>query len=276
MNNEPTTVSQRLFPPRREALVVLLLTFFAFVGVSFLGERALGKGQILLGEAFAVVPAYLYVRWRRYNPALIFRLRPVGWRLAMTSVLIGLALTFVADELDRLMNLLLPFPEELANLLQQLLIARSFMDWIIILFGAVLLAGLFEEMLFRGFVQNSLEQHYGDVTRAVLWTAVLFAVIHFNPWWIVQIVLLGVFLGVMAWKSDSIVPGAIVHAINNGISVAIINAGEEKFDILEWHGHLHPLLLLAAIAALALGLRLFYQFCEEETGSPTLLNSPLS
>lgn len=275
MSQQPAIESGNNYPPRREALLVLFVTFVAFASVSLLGELAVGKVQILLGEVFILLPAYVYARWKRYAPALIFRLRRVGWRIIAASVMIGMAMTIVADELDRLMGLLLPFPEELAALLNQLLMARSLSDWALILLGAVFLAGLFEEMLFRGFLQNSFEQHY-DVTRAILLTALLFAVIHFNPWWIVQIVVLGVILGVMAWKSDSIIPGAIVHAINNGISVVLINVPENKLELLAWRGHVHPLLLLAAVAALVLGMRLFYQFCEEEAEISTLLNTPLS
>lgn len=268
--------SGKLYPRRGEAIAVLLFTFIAFASVSLLGERALGKVQILLGEVFILVPAYLYARWRHYRLSLIFRLRPISLRVAWVSVIIGLAMTVIADELDRLMNLLLPFPEEFARLLRQLLTANTLMEWVIVLLGAVMLAGLFEEMLFRGFLQNALEQHYEDVRRAILWTALGFAIIHFNPWWIVQIILLGVFLGIMAWKSNSVLPGAIVHAINNAISVVVINAEGYHSDMLLWRGHIHPLLLLAAIAALALGLRLFYQYCEEETEIPTLLNTPPS
>lgn len=275
MNNEISEHDENPFPPRNEALIILFITFLIFVSVGLLGELVLGKIQILLGELFLLAPAYLYVRWRRFMPALIFRLRPVGWRIIMVSVMIGLALTIVGDEIDRLMSLILPLPEIIARLMKELLTAHSLTDWLIIAFGAVLFAGLFEEMLFRGFLQGALEQH-SDVTRAVLLTALLFAIIHVNPWWIVQIIVLGVFLGVLAWKSDSIIPGAIVHAINNGISVAIINAGEEKFRLFEWNGHVHPLLLLAAITSLIFGLRLFYQFCEEESEVSTLLNTPLT
>lgn len=273
MNGDPTTSVTGSFPPRGEALGVLLLTFFLFLIVGLIGEGALGKTQILLGEASILLPAYIYLRWRNYEPMKVFRVRPVGWRILAMSVVIGLSMTIVADELDRLMSLLLPFPEELAAILQELLIARSPYEWAIIMLGAVLFAGLFEEMLFRGFLQNSLEQ-YGDVTRAVLWTALWFAAFHVNPWWLAQIILLGVILGVMSWKSNSILPGAIVHAINNGISVAVVNAGEDKFKALEWHDHVHPLLLAAALAALIFSLRLFYKFCEQEEEMPTQYTTP--
>ncbi len=273
MNDEPIREPNSAFPSRGEALGVLLLTFFAFLAIGVIGEGSLGKVQILLGELFVLVPAYLFARWRKYDVRMVFRIRPISWRLVMASLMIGLSMTVVADELDRLMGMLLPFPEELAEVLKQLLIARSFVDWLIILLGAVLLAGLFEEMLFRGFVQTSLEQ-YGDVTRAVLWTALLFAAFHVNPWWLAQIVLLGVILGVIAWKSDSIIPGAIIHAINNAISVVLINMGENKIEIIEWRGHIHPLLFLAALAALVFSLRLFYQYCDEEAETPTIVNTP--
>lgn len=263
MSNDSTPQLNNSFPPRGEALGILAITFFAFLVVGLIGEGTLGKEQILLGEAFVVAPAYLYVRWRKYETKTVFRLRPVRGRVIAASAGIGLSMTIVADELDRLMNLILPFPEELAEMLKQILVARTPSDWLIIMSGAVLIAGLFEEMLFRGFLQNALES-YGDVTRAVLWTALLFAGFHLNPWWLAQIVLLGVILGVMAWKSDSIFPGATVHAINNGISVVLINLPEHQLDILQWRGHVHPLLVAAALTALVFSLRLFYQYCEEE------------
>jgi len=66
-------------------LGVLLLTFFAFLAIGVIGEGSLGKVQILLGELFVVVPAYLFVRWRKYEVTAVFRIRPVGWRLVIVS-----------------------------------------------------------------------------------------------------------------------------------------------------------------------------------------------
>jgi len=256
--------------------VVLVLTFIAFASVSLLGESALGKVQILLGEAFVLIPALLYSRWRRFPLLQLFRVRRVGWRVMVASVFIALAMTIIADEADRLMNLILPFPETLARMLSEVLIARTWLDWLLIVTGAVLLAGMFEEMLFRGFLQNAFEQET-DVTVAILLTSLLFGFIHLNPWWIVQIILLGVILGVMAWKSNSILPGAVVHAINNGISVVMINTNRDShgLDMLEWHGHIHPVALTLALAVLVVGMRFFYRFCEEESELPTFFNLPL-
>ena len=110
-------------------------------------------------------------------------------------------------------------------------------------------------------------------------TAILFGCAHLLPWWIVQLMFIAMFLGILAWKSDSIVPSAIVHAQNNFIAVLLINFAPQPqhgHALLDWNGHLHPVLLLAALAIVAFGLPLFFRFCEEDVQIPTLLNTPLS
>jgi len=129
-------------------------------------------------------------------------------------------------------------------------------------------------MLFRGFLRNALEEKM-DITRAVLATAFIFSLFHINPWWLVQIVLLGVILGVMAWKSNSIFPSAMVHAINNAIALIAANLFEGQMAFLSWKGHVNPLLLIAAIAGLYIGMVLFYRYSEEDLEIPTFLNQPL-
>jgi membrane protease YdiL (CAAX protease family) len=74
----------------------------------------------------------------------------------------------------------------------------------------VLAAPLIEELMFRGFFQRILEYRQGDITKSVLLSAMVFALIHFNPWWIVQIYLMGLFMGYMAWRTDSIWPSFLL------------------------------------------------------------------
>ena len=40
-------------------------------------------------------------------------------------------------------------------------------------------------------------------------------VISTNPFWAVQIFIMGVIIGFLAWRTDSVIPGIIVHALNN-------------------------------------------------------------
>jgi len=289
----PETLPQQ-YPSRLAVLLILFLIAAPLYGlVGFLGNFSNSKWPVLLGEMLLPLPAYLFLRFRHYNTRQIFRLYPVSRRLMYLSAGLAVALHLVVYEIDRLFTALwsaiwrflpsefsLLSPEVLRAQLEQALIAQSLLDWAIIILATVVVAGIFEEMLFRGFVQTAFEQRH-KVSTALIITAALFAANHAVPWWFAQIFLLGLGLGWMARQSDSIIPSAIVHGINNFFAVLLVN-----FKIapswLHWQnanswlgaGHLHAILLLVAGAAIYFGLQLFKRYCEEETEIPTFLNSP--
>ncbi len=272
----PPAVAAAPYPPLSGVAIVLLFSSIPLVIAGFLSERTLTKWPLLFGELSLLVPAYLYLRHKKLSPRTVFRFNPVSWRVVGVTVALGLAITVLAFEVDRLVSVLLPFPEQWEAILQWTLQASSTLDWVIMLLAAVLFAGVFEEMLFRGFVQNAFEERH-QPAYAILITSILFGAVHLNPWWFVQFIFLAFFLGVLAWKSDSIIPGAIVHAQNNLTALLLNNLTQDANNpLMQWHGHVHPLLLLAAVLVLVAGLRLFFRYCEEEIQIPTFLNTPLS
>lgn len=263
------------YPALGGVALVLLLSSIPLVIAGFLSERTLTKWPLLFGELSLLVPAYLYLRYKKLAVRTVFRLNPVSWRVVAVTLAVGLAITVLTFEVDRLVSVLLPFPEQWEAILQRTLQANSTLDWISMLLAAVLFAGVFEEMLFRGFVQNAFEERH-QPAYAIFITAILFGAVHLNPWWFLQFIFIAFFLGVLAWKSDSIIPGAIVHAQNNLTALLLNNLTQDVNNPLrQWHGHVHPLLLLAAVLVLAVGLRLFFRYCEEEIQIPTFLNTPL-
>ena len=42
-----------------------------------------------------------------------------------------------------------------------------------------------------------------------------------NPYWFIQIYILGVFLGFLAWKTKSIIAPLILHGLNNFIALLL-------------------------------------------------------
>jgi uncharacterized protein len=52
---------------------------------------------------------------------------------------------------------------------------------------------------------------------AILVTSVIFAIFHIMPHAVLFAFPIGVWLGIMAWKSGSIWPGVICHAVINGL-----------------------------------------------------------
>jgi membrane protease YdiL (CAAX protease family) len=124
---------------------------------------------------------------------------------------------------------------------------------IFLMFGIVVLAPLGEELLFRGFLQKFLEEHWNDVTRAVLVTSLFFAIIHLNPFWLIQIYVLGILLGYLAWRTGSIWAGFILHAANNFMALIFTNYSQVLDKFYTWHGHVAPWFLLMGIVCVYIG-----------------------
>jgi membrane protease YdiL (CAAX protease family) len=109
--------------------------------------------------------------------------------------------------------------------------ARAYSDWLGELLGkqgqlglgtALLLVALLpavaEEVTFRGVVLAGLRRS-GSRWIAVVGSALVFGLFHINPYHVVAASVVGVLLGWVALESGSIVPGVLIHLINNGAQV---------------------------------------------------------
>ncbi len=225
----------------------------ALVGTMIAGTllvNTTGKMGLFLTELLYIFPPIIYLQLKGYDVARCLRWNPVSPRVLVTSILIGLALIVLLDEADRIMNLIFPMPEDVKDVLMDFIKLESFSDYLLVGSGAIIAAAVCEEALFRGFMQVSMEA-FGSVTKAVLFGALLFAIAHFNPWWMVQIFLLGVFLGFISWRSNSILPAILIHALNNGI--ALFTGGVLAGEGWGWYTageHVSPAILIFSIALL--------------------------
>ena len=86
-----------------------------------------------------------------------------------------------------------------------------------------LLAPLAEEMVFRGAVLRSLLRWKENPWIGIVISAVLFAVIHMNPAQIPHAFLIGLLLGWLYYRTDSIVPGVVYHWVNNTVAYVMYN-----------------------------------------------------
>jgi sodium transport system permease protein len=87
--------------------------------------------------------------------------------------------------------------------------------WSLIVMGSIV-AAICEETGFRGYMQVPLEKRYGHRV-AIVATSILFALIHLSHRWALPILphIFGasVLLGLLAYRSGSLIPGIIGHAI---------------------------------------------------------------
>jgi membrane protease YdiL (CAAX protease family) len=83
-----------------------------------------------------------------------------------------------------------------------------------------LLAGLCEELLFRGPVQASMLRKLPP-WAAIGFAAIIFAAAHLDLHGFVIRALLGVLLGWMVWRSRSIFPAMVAHALFDSTQLAL-------------------------------------------------------
>ncbi len=77
-----------------------------------------------------------------------------------------------------------------------------------------------EEVTFRGVVLAGLRRS-GSRWIAVVGSALVFGLFHINPYHVVAASVVGLLLGWVALESGSIVPGMLIHLVNNGAQVLL-------------------------------------------------------
>jgi membrane protease YdiL (CAAX protease family) len=87
--------------------------------------------------------------------------------------------------------------------------------WAILIMSSIV-AGICEETGFRGYMQVPMEKKYGPVVAITL-TSLIFTLIHLGHTWAIPILphifFASVLLGILAYKSGSLIPGIIGHSI---------------------------------------------------------------
>jgi len=95
-----------------------------------------------------------------------------------------------------------------------------------------------EEWFFRGMLLRALAKEW-KASSAILASAVLFGVFHILSNSAVSLdrflptMLIGILLGYLAWKSNSIWPGFLLHALHNG-TVAFLGYYQKSLSKLSW------------------------------------------
>ena len=85
----------------------------------------------------------------------------------------------------------------------------------------VLLAPLAEEVLFRGLLFGALQKRLSALWTIIL-TAAIFALVHMQAIYFFPIFLLGLILGWARHKSGSLAVSMLLHVLNNGISLLLL------------------------------------------------------
>jgi membrane protease YdiL (CAAX protease family) len=96
----------------------------------------------------------------------------------------------------------------------------------ILVLAAVGLAPICEELAFRGHLLSALRLRW-SVRGAIGLSAVAFAAIHLDPVRFPALIVLGVIYGWLSWRTGSVWPSVLAHAVNNAAATALALAWPE-------------------------------------------------
>lgn len=178
---------------------------------------------------------FLFYRSRRHGPKTVahFSSRGLNPVLLLWGVVFMLSTSVV---LEPLLSLMPAVPN-----------AYGRGAWAIVML--VVMAPLFEEFIFRGVLLESTRAKYG-VMAAWLVSSAIFGIIHVHPTVAVNAFAMGLVLGFIYLRTDSIWSTIILHAVNNGIAYLALIAGHGNSMLIDLVGSrtLYVLLYIAALA----------------------------
>lgn len=216
-------------------LLTIILIGFDLEGAPVSSLRLLTMaGQIL----FILLPALLFAKWFYNDVGKVIRANRTTFKevgLFSLGIIILTPLMqaylhiqnhfiYILAENSAFVNAFKSFFDTLNEMVEKtygnLLRADDVFEMAFVFFIVAVIPAVSEEVMFRGYVQKSFELKMTPV-KATLITAVFFGLYHFNPYGIIPLILLGIFFGYAAYKTNSIIVPMVLHFLNNFIAIAL-------------------------------------------------------
>lgn len=155
---------------------------------------------------------WYYFSFKKPRPGIGVSFGKLNWKNGLIAVLCGICLCFFANGTVCLESVLTPGIVE--DYMEMAEAAGLGTNWFVIL-AAILLAPIGEEYVCRGLTLKFAKKAFGKFWIANLLQAFLFGLIHMN--WVqgIYAFVIGLVLGWMVERYDSIVPAMILHCVVN-------------------------------------------------------------
>ncbi|MDR4507947.1 MAG: CPBP family intramembrane metalloprotease [Candidatus Brocadiaceae bacterium] len=135
--------------------------------------------------------------------------------------LITLPLIMLAGFLINAISNYYEITPEMQDVVEWVLSEKSgFVLFSLIFFGSVI-APVFEEIIFRGFLQSALKNSFGK-NYAIIISASLFAFVHMDIFAFLQIFILGLLLGYLYERTQTLAASIVVHILHNSLTLMFL------------------------------------------------------
>jgi hypothetical protein len=208
---------------------------------------------------------WIVKHWHSTNVASYLRLN----RFSVPEIILASSVTICVlpfnDYIGDFFIERLKIPDFLSRINEQLFTSYSSEELIWLLVVVCLTPAICEEILFRGYVQRTLERTLG--MKSIFITGVIFGLYHMRPINLLSLVILGVLFGFFFYRSRSIFPGMAAHFVNNLFAVlALYRTPDDRpaLEILTYQPTAAGVIAALCIAGILLTVYYFYTKKNEE------------
>jgi membrane protease YdiL (CAAX protease family) len=174
-----------------------------------LGNFELPVGVLIFSMMVCNAVLLLYLWFSGYISKEKAAWSPISAGYLGVTALICFASIFLLDYLMQHLSWLPNWVEDTFIQLQS--------NWLGI-FSIALFGPVVEELFFRGAITKALLKQYSP-RRAIVISALIFGIIHFNPAQVVGAFFMGLLLAWLYYKTASLIPVILIHILNNSLSV---------------------------------------------------------
>lgn len=179
----------------------------------------------------------------------------------IATILLTIPLVFSFNIITEPLTMWMDVPEFLKQFLVQVQ-SNKISSFI----AVAVFAPILEEVFCRGIILRGLLTHMSP-SKAILWSALMFGLMHMNPWQAIPAFMLGLLMGWIYYKTHSIWIVILIHFINNGFSYLItvfypeLPAETGFYDLIP--GMWYYISYIAAFIYTALALHLMNKYYDK-------------
>jgi membrane protease YdiL (CAAX protease family) len=167
---------------------------------------------------FMLLPiVWIIKRWHTIHVlsyARITRISPIELVVAVAATVCFVPVSgSISEYFIRKLNI----PDFLAQLHTQIFTSYSSQELLWLIVVVCITPAVCEEMLFRGYVQRTLERTLG--MKSVFITGIIFGLFHMQPLNLISLSFLGILIGYFYYRSKSLIPCIFAHFTNNLLAV---------------------------------------------------------
>ena len=167
---------------------------------------------IMWAQFLSTLSIGLHVILGKYVSVDVFKLKiPNKWSILIASAVFIVVMGLWTNYFSELAGL----PDNMKDVFEQM------MNNPLGIISIVVMAPLVEELLFRGAIQGHLMRKWKMPYLGIVVSSLIFGVVHGNPAQIPFAFVVGMSLGWMYYLTGSLIPGILMHFINNGSSVLL-------------------------------------------------------